>query len=275
MKVNDISISRAFLESGNDFQITPSLIVKHPSLNEIIQLGNGIHCDDIYWGYVFTILSDPYDNMVWLDDQGIDYEQVSPFDVFILRWEQNEEEYKSSKDKFDALGLPSPIAVMQESLKFFLGDHTFNIGVLKDDNSKILYDIKNNRVQINKIIFDYISGFIRLINGLDKTDHINPANKNAKKILIEDMRDEQRRKMKKKKKDDEDTDYLGKMISGVVHGGNGGITPFNFKELKIYQLYSSLTIQQKLTHFNHVMAGVYQGTVKFESISKKELNWMD
>lgn len=275
MKINNISISKAFLECGDDFPVTRSLVVKHPSLSEILKLGNGIHCDDAYWAYVFSLLSDPYDNMIWLDDQGIDYEEVSAFDVFLMKWEHADDEYVKNIEQYKLLNIAPPSLIMKEALSFFLGPHNFAIGLSKSNNSKVLYDTEDHRIQIDKIIFDYISGFIRLINGLDKTDHINPADKNAKKILIEDMRDEQRRKMQKQRTDNEDNDYLGKMIAGVVHGGNGGITPFNFKQLKIYQLYSSLTTQQKQNHFNHVMTGVYQGTVKFESINKKELNWMD
>jgi hypothetical protein len=111
-----------------------------------------------------------------------------------------------------------------------------------------------------------------MINGINRTDKIKPADDNAKKILIEDMRDEQKRKQKNKQADDED--WLGNMISGAVHGGNGGITSLNVKQHKIYQVYSALSVTQKKLHFNHIMGGVYAGNVNSKELNTQELSWM-
>ena len=87
MRINDLIISRATLMSGQNLPVTNKISVKHPTVNEILcSTKEHINGDFSYWKYVSLMVSDPYDSMVWLDDIGLDYESVSAFDVFILRW---------------------------------------------------------------------------------------------------------------------------------------------------------------------------------------------
>lgn len=281
MTVDDIKISKAFLEGGDDLFLNEHVAVKHPTIGEILKLGYGIYCDDYYWNYVFALINDPYDNMVWLDDLGIDYESVCAFDVMLLKWKHLEDTYQNKKEYFDKAHF-HPLSEIIDALNFFIiGDHVYKIGEYQDGN-KCLYDIAgaeavidtnnpNNYLKIDKSVFNYISSFLKMINGIDRKDKIQPANKSAKKILIEDMRDEQKRQQKNKK---EDNDCLGNMMAGATHGGNGGITSLNVKQHKIYQIYSALSVTQKKLHFNHVMGGVYAGNVNSEKLNTQELNWM-
>ena len=75
-KKQKIEFNRLFLLSGNDLKLNDFVSVKHPVLNDIFNLNNGFNCEEIYWSYIFILLSDPYDYMVELDDMGIDYEEV-------------------------------------------------------------------------------------------------------------------------------------------------------------------------------------------------------
>lgn len=270
MIVNGIRLSRAFLEKGEDLKLSNKLFVHHPSIEDIVSLGNGILCDEVYWGYVFNLLNDPYDNMVWLDDKGIDYEKVSPFDVFVMRWNNAVEDYKKNKQRYDIFKI-NPLENIKAALSFFLGKHDFDIGSYENGEC-ILYDKNDVSVQINREAFNYISAFIQAINGINRADKIIPADESAKQILIEDMRSEYKKKLKKK--NDEDNDYIGNMIAEVVHGGNGGVTSLNVGQFKIFQIYSGLTIERRKFHSNHILNGVYQGTVSFKDINKQELNWV-
>ena len=78
--------NKLFLLSGEDLTLSGSFTVRHPKMRDVVCLGDGAHCEDLYWLYVITMMSEPYDNMVWLDDHGIDYQDVSPYTVFCLKW---------------------------------------------------------------------------------------------------------------------------------------------------------------------------------------------
>ena len=271
MKIDDIEISKAFLESGRDLVLSDHIVVKHPSIGEILELGNGIYCDAVYWNYVFSLLCDPYDNMVWLDDNGIDFEKTTSFDVFVMKWDQLISQVRKSEESSDGKHFDL-LQNIKSALSFFLGDHDFDLGVY-ESGERAIYDRSNPEYQINREAFNYIIAFIRGINGITHTDKINPSDENAKRILIDDMRAEE--KKRSRKKDMKYNDIIGNMMSAVAYGGNGGITPFNICNVKIFQLYSSLNINQKKMHYQQVMSGVYHGTIRFDSINKLELNWME
>lgn len=260
MKIDNIRISKAFLECGEDLKLNDHLTVRHPSVGDILTLGNGILCEDVYWSYVIQLLSDPYDHMVWLDDYGIDYESVTSFDVFILKWEFALKEYVENKDLYDMNGI-TPLDPVNNSLDFFIGHHDFKL--FKFDNGTCeLRDKNEPSIIINKEVFNSIAAFIKMINGIKQTDRINPANDFAKKILIEDARNELK---KKQKKNEENNDYIGDLIAAAIYGGCGGITPFNVKELKIYQLFSNISVDRKKSNYNHIVRAIYNGTVKSDS----------
>ena len=80
-------IPKSFLQSGNNLPITSSISFKHPTIQDIIDIDKerfGLYSEDIYYSMVNVFLTDPYDYMVFLDDKGIDYETVTPFEVFCL-----------------------------------------------------------------------------------------------------------------------------------------------------------------------------------------------
>lgn len=115
-------ISKAFLHSGRDLVLNNKVTVKHPKMSDILAINDGFVCDAIYWSYVNSLLSDPYDNMVFLDDNHIDYELVTPFDVFVLRWLQ-----------------PGGHDTLSAALQFFLGPHDFTVRRI-DESEWAVYD---------------------------------------------------------------------------------------------------------------------------------------
>ena len=80
-------IPKSFLQSGNDLPITKSINFKHPIIQDVFDIDKehlGLYSEDMYYSMVNVFLTDPYDYMVYLDDKGIDYETIKPFDVFCL-----------------------------------------------------------------------------------------------------------------------------------------------------------------------------------------------
>lgn len=274
---NKFLFNKAFLASGKDLKISDSIIVKHPKIEEIYELGNGIDCEDIYWGYINSMLCDPYSNMVFLDDIGIDYETQTPFDVFVLLWKYSSKMYLDNKQIYDKFSY-NPINHIKESLSFFLGKHNFDIVFDETNDVHIIVDIdsinegNNYDYIITSNIFDLIHEFLVLINEIDMSDKINPANIHVKKMLIEDKREEIKRHQKSTAKQ-EKIENIGTAINGIC-GGMGFIDYIRIKEYTIYQLLSTFKVGMKKINYSNLMYGIYSGNVDQSKINKKELTWI-
>lgn len=268
-----IKFSKALLMSGEDYQLTNSITLHHPTVKEIMSINKSPTPDYYYWTYVQILLSDPYSNMVMLDDMGKNYLEVSPYEVFVLQWNNCVENYKANKETYDFYGF-NPLDDILNALKFFIsGEHNFAKGNY-EDGSVGFYDINDQTCQINKEIFEYIYEWVKSINKIDYSNRIKPADENARRILIEDMRDEiKKAKKRKKKKSDDDSDYFGNIMSADCFCGNGSITPFNINDCKIYWLNESLSISNKKSNADHLLDGIYHGTISSKDINKKELDW--
>lgn len=247
-------VSKAFLHTGRDLVLENSIIVKHPKVEEILALNDGLYCEEIYWAYVFGLLSDPYNNMVFLDDNGIDYETSSPIDVLWIKWQD-----------------PKEREFIIEFLSFFLGNRDYDMAAVHD--VKIIYDKTDNTFAIGPAQFEWITYFVSQINCLTQDGRINPATEGLKRILIEDMRDEIRRAKKRKKKDEKRISLIGDSITAVVYGSPSGVTPFNFEKLGIYQLlYGSISIQKQIK-VQAMFNGIFTGMMKANKLPEDELRW--
>lgn len=267
-----IKFSKAFLMSGDDYQLTNSIILHHPIVREIMSINNSLTPDNFYWTYVQILLSDPYSNMVMLDDMGKNYLEVSPYEVFVLQWDKCIENYKVNKEQYDSFGF-NPLNDIQDALNFFIcGEHYFVKGNY-DDGSIGFYDINDRTCQINQETYNYIYEWVKSINKIDYSNRIKPADENARRILIEDMRDEIKKAKRRKKKSDDDSDYFGNIMSADCFCGNGSITPFNINDCKVYWLNESLSITNKKSNADHLLDGIYHGTISSKDINKKELDW--
>lgn len=247
-------ISKAFLHTGQDLDLGNDVVVRHPKIADIIAINHGFLCDAIYWSYVSILLSDPYDNMVFLDDRGLDYETQTPFDVFCQKWDAGMDH-----------------SVICDALEFFLGKHKFSVMRLPDQRS-VIYDKNNAHYAFGGQVFDYVASFISRIHCIDRTDKIQPASPSAKRILIEDMRDEQKRLLRKRPKQGEH-EILGPLISAAVYGGSGAITPFNFVDLGIFQLMNAASVPQKKQRTGAILNGIYTGMLHADKIPKEDFRW--
>lgn len=268
-----IRFGKMLMNSGEDYQLTQNITLHHPSIEEILSIDKMIG-EDIYWKYVQTLMCDPYSNMVMLDDIGKDFMTTTPFEVFILQWKNYENDYKENKDFYDKCGF-KPIDIVLKALNFFIVEnHDFTYGIT-ENNEEVIYDKNMTNCRISKDIFDYLYEWLKTINKVDYSNRIQPADENARRVLIEDTRDEIKKAKKRKKKDKDDIDYIGNLMSAVTYGGNGVITPFNINQCKIYWLFESCNIDAKKSHSNHILDGLYHGTISRDDINQKELDWIN
>lgn len=253
---------KLFLLGGADLRLTRTVTVKHPTVADILALNGGYCCEELYWAYVSAIMSDPYDYMVYLDDRKMDYEKVSAFRVFAMRWNDAQEAKLLKQD-------PSA-DFMSEALEFFFGKHAFKIVVI--NNQILLTDAEDPTWAMNEEIFDLACNFMYDVNCLERTSRIKPATPGHKRILIEDMRDEQKRKARDKKPPEPVT-HIGDALGAVLAGGSGAITPANCADTHVYQLLSSSRAIQKKMIVQSMLNGIYTGMMKADKITNEELSW--
>ena len=255
--------SKLFLLSGSDLHITHSVTVKHPTVADVLSLNRGYFCEELYWSYVSVIMSDPYDYMVYLDDNGLDYERCSEFQVFVMRLLDAQADKLSKKD--------DTADMMCDAMKFFFGDHDFKVVTL--DGQPYLVDNQDSSWVMNDQIFSTAVNFIFELNCLERTERINPATSGHKRILIQDMRDEQKRKAKAPVTDKPVT-MIADALSAVLAGGSGSITPENYACTHIHQLLSTSHAVQRKMVVQSLLNGIHVGMIKSDKISNDELRWV-
>lgn len=268
-----VHFSKALLMSGADYPLTDHITLHHPSIGEILDINQSPCPDSVYWSYVQILLADPYSNMVMLDDLGKNYLETSPYEVFLLHWNKCKTDYRNNPAIYDAYGI-HPTQIIQKALRFFIcGEHTFEAGAYAD-KSICLYDADNPACQINEEIFQYLCEWVKAVNKIDDSRRIKPADENARRILIEDMRDEIKKAKRRQTKNADNSDYFGNILSAVCFCGNGTINPFRLKDCKIYWINEALSISNKKSGADHLLDGIYHGAISAKDVNKKELDWL-
>lgn len=271
-------IAKSFLQSGQDLRITSEISFKHPILQDVIDIDKenlGLNSESIYYSMVNVFLTDPYDYMVFLDDRGIDYETVTSFDVFCLLFNDYVDKFQNSTASFPE---EKKLELFKNNIyftafKFFFGIESFFIA--KDSNDEKAIGYEDDKLLMNSYIYDYVSEFIRKINGIQDSEKIYPEDEWAKQILIEDEREKIKRQAKKKINNDEEPNKnrLGNLISSITWSCNGGITPFNRNQLHMYDLIDGISRTDKMLNYKNTMTGYYSGCIEKKNINFNELHW--
>lgn len=271
-------IPKGFLQSGNDLQIINDIHFKHPTIQDVLSIDKehmGLYSENIYYSMVNVFLTDPYTYMVYLDDKGIDYETVTPFDVFCMLYQ----DYIEKISKYTEGYSQEQIQFLQKNnsynmaFNFFMGIESFFVA--KDQNGNNVLAYGDNQFLMNCNTYNYVMEFVKKINGIPDEEKIYPEDEWAKQILIEDERDKQKRQVRKRENGEEESnkDRLGNLISAVTWSCNGGVTPFNRNQLHMYDLVDGINRTDKLLTYRNTMTGLYAGCVDKKKINFNELHW--
>jgi hypothetical protein len=268
-------IAKSFLQSGQPLPITNYVSFKHPTIQEVLELDKehlGLHSEEYYYSMIGIFLTDPYQFMVYLDDKGIDYETVTPYQVFVMRFKDRmkiyEEYHKYNPNEDIKEAILNDIYF--RTFKFFFGVEKIAIAQLSETETAV---VSGDLFLFDEESYNYIFDFIKSMNGIPEIDKIYPEDEWAKQILIEDERERLKKQAKKADEDNSNKDRLGNLISAVTWACNGGVTPFNRNQLHMYDLIDGLHRTNKLLNYNHTTTGIYSGCVDQKKINLKELHW--
>lgn len=269
-------IQQSFLQSGQDLQIAKDIYFKHPTIQDVFNIDkehNGLYSENTYYQYVNVFLTDPYLYMVYLDDKKLDYETVTPFELFILLYNDYADRFKLLEETYSKEQIQELFKnnAYFQAFNFFLGVDAFFIA--KTESGKDVLVSKDNHVLMDSGIFDYVFEFVKEVNGIPDGDRINPEDDFAKQMLIEDKRDELKRKAKQNDENDDNKNRLGKLLSSVTWCTSSGITPFNRNNLHMYDLVEGVHRTDKLLNYKNTMVGLYSGCVDKKNIDFVKMHW--
>lgn len=226
----------------HEYAINDKITIRVPYVGEVLE------DEDEYYSIVTLLTATPYDLMVELDDMGLDFTSMSDYDLFLIVF----------------------MSIRGLDTRYVFGDldlAKFNLELNPQNNKPILVDHENDIV-IDRAIQGQIAATLRKIHHLERNKR-KPANEEARKYLLERARAKKKRS-KNRLQDSE----LESLIIAMV---NTEQYKYNYEEtlsLTIYQFNESVKQIIKKVDYEHVMNGVYFGTVDYKGLSQDEKNWL-
>jgi hypothetical protein len=230
---------------GNDFVINDKLTLHHPTLGEICDVGEAD-----YYTMVYNLCSTSSDFKAFLNDVlHLDFTQVSDYEMFKMVCGQ----------------------FPKEQTKIIFGDLNFQ-GLMLARNSGtneiVLIDPTSSLV-IDESIYLLIAEFLRGIHFIERHED-RPGNDFTKKYMIDKAR-----RMQERNKNKEYKSVLVPLVSAMVNSPGFKYDHHNVWEMPIYDFMDSVMRIQKISDYDHVLSGIYAGTIDPKKMSDREsLNWL-
>ena len=230
---------------AHSYPINDKIAITIPTVGQVID------DEENYNSIMAAVTAYPQDFMVELDDIGIDFADITPYELFLLL-------FPGLKDVDTSLVLGG---LKVENFK----------RVVNPQNEEIVLLDKENDIVIDKHIHHMMRTALYQINHIERHD-TTPGNSAARDYMIERARKKKKRVMRRRK--NVQKTGLEELIVSLV---NSEQYKYNFEEtrnLSIYQFYSSLHQIVKKTNYNNLMIGYYTGSIESKSIKRSELNWL-
>ena len=225
------------------YNINDRIYVRIPTVGEVLEN------EDTYYEIVYSIIATPYDLMVQLDDNGIDFTKITAFELFCL--------------------LFGHLREMDTSLVFGDLDLSKFKTVINNQNGNLVLHDEENDITIDRAIHGQICACLRKILNIPKTEK-TPGNEEARVYMLEKARKKLRRKKRQKQPDSQIEDLIIALV-------NTAEFPYNYmsvRDISIYQFYASLKQVTHKVKFDKTMIGVYAGTVQFDKLDMDERSWI-
>lgn len=227
---------------GDDYIINDNIKVLQPTIRQIAEFG-----EKDFFSVVHTVTAIPSDMKSQLWDMGLDWTEVDDFELFVMLVQ----------------------TLTPERTELLFGD--IDLSKLRPykhphiEDEIILVD-KQAGIVVDKMIY------LRIVSYLRKAFNITPkveraANKMTKKVLIE----EDRLKLKLNK-DKPFKSFLLPLISSVKV--KQGYTKEYVLNMGYVELMDEVARLQVIHNADHLLSGVYAGTIDMKKVDKAELNWM-
>ena len=233
--------------SGEDYKINDKIIIHNPTIKEIKELGE-IQYNNFVYG---CLLARPYDYAVELDDAGIDYAEISNYQMFCQL----------------IVGIPKDISkILFKDINF----EKFRLAVNNQNNFIVLYNEEEDIIIDEAIYYDIVS-FIKEIHKAKLKEEYKWATTWGRKKYIKEERNKKNRALRRKQKDS--ASMYSNIISALV---NCESFKYNYKSvflLHISQLMDAAFRMTSYKEISNIMRGIYVGMIDNKKIDPSKLNW--
>ena len=224
------------------------IIISVPTMRTFIELGEKRYLQTIN---VFTTNTTEYRVPLW--DAGIDWNEISDFELFCMLYKQIDHEVAKS--------------IFEKSSE----DDEFNFDdfeLCQKGDAVVLYNEKLN-IEINEEVYQHIAQYLRIIF------NINPQEKITKDKILKDMYiHKDRVEAENKKKKQKQNTSIQPLISACVnHPG------FKYKlkevlDMGVYEFYDSVARLNTYESTTAVLKGMYSGFVDASKFKADDFNFM-
>ncbi len=237
------------LYRGNDFHINEYITIHQPTLKEICEYG-----EKEYYNMVYTLCSVGADLKWQLDDIGIDYTQISDFQLFY---------------SVLAKGFPTEKTgiLLGNVIDFSRMKPVFHTGLQENVLIQVLEN--GNYLQFDRYVYASVINIIRKIHRIKRNDEL-PGNEATRQILIEDARDAY-----EADKNNPDKSHLLPLISAMVNSQGFKHDEQTVFDMKIYAFMDSVARIIKIKNAELLLSSGYSGFgIDLKKINKKETDWL-
>ena len=218
------------------------ITISMPTMKTFIELGEKRYLQTIN---VFTTNTTEYRAPLW--DVGIDWNEISDFDLFCMLYKQIDPDISKS----------------------IFQDFNFeNLDLYKKGDTIVLYDEKNN-IEINEEVYQHIAQYLRVIFNINPVEKITKDKFLKEMYINKDKRDAEIRKTKQK-----ESSSIQSLISACVnHPG------FKYKlkevlDMGMYEFYDSVARLNIYENTTAVLKGMYSGFVDSTKFKSNDFNFM-
>lgn len=241
MSSNLFSVDPLQLYMGYDYSINDKIVIKQPTMRDVTDMG-----EQEYFSMVHTITANPTSMKVQLDSIGIDWNEIEDFDLFMML-------------------APN---MNKEQTSILLGD--LDLSALRPyrnhENGDIVLANPESNIIIDKLIYQRIVDYIRKMHNI-KAEVKHAKNKFTKKAMIEYDRQQMAANAAKEYKS-----YFVPVISTLQC--KMGWTKDYILNMGIVEYFEIVARMQIINNADHLLSGVYAGTIDIKKINKQDLNYM-
>ena len=237
---NLLEVDELALYFGDPFVVNDYITITLPKIGELVKYG-----ERQYYSMIQTVTAIPSEMKSQLWDMGIDWTQITDFQLFMM--------------------LAPTLSQEQTSIAF--GDLNFQAlrPYENPQNGMVRLFDPDTGVVIDELAYGRISSYLCSAHNLTKKVE-KAANEYTKKILI----DEEKQKMEYNKKQPYKS-FLKPLISALKC--RMGYTLDYVKNMGLYEFMDDITRLQIIVNSDALLQGSYSGMIDTKKIPKKEFDW--
>lgn len=230
------------LLTGQSFDVGVGITLYQPTIAEIAQFG-----ESEYLSLVSALTSEPFDMPFYLDQMGIDFEKIKPFELFCIL----------------VSGIP------QSTSRLLFGDLDFTKFKVVIRGDEIIM-INQQGVIIDSMTRERIADNVRRMHCLPKNILTSCENKFTHDLMIRQQKKEIDRAQRKKELFGDNSHYAS-LISSLACEWHDYDKVFS---LRVGQFFDAILRMGYKQNANNLYRGLYAGTVSIKNIHKSDLDWM-